>query len=161
VKPIAAAAGLGAAFAVGEEVVQQIIPDETVEIATGAALVPQLGAVGVPATGIAVDVQGRPVPTFAAGAGVRGRGQVMFRTIIQRISMANGAVLSQQVKSGKPWLMNSEVAALKRVSRMVGKAHGKIPRKSVKSTLKSVGKDIQEVAQMQLILKALTDGKAC
>ena len=93
--------------------------------------------------------------------GTRGRGQVMFRTIIQRIRMADGAVLSQQIRTGKPWLMNSEVAALKRVSRMVGKAHGKIPRKFVRPSLKTVSKDVQEFAQVQLLLKALSDGKAC
>jgi len=161
-RPVAAAVGIGAAFGVGEAVVGELVGGEpTTAMVPVPATVAQTAVVPLNGGAVTVNaVTGQPVlgPQIA---GVIGRGNVRFRTVIQRISIATGQVISQELKPGKPWLMASEVAALKRVSGAVNRAHGKIPRKPSKTTFKGVAKGVQDFAQVQLMLQALQNGKSC
>ncbi len=82
-----------------------------------------------PLANIAVQQAQQAGATLSAQGGV-GQANIFTRTIVQRVSRLSQNVLSQKVLRGSPFLMNSEVRSLRRVTKMINKAHGKIPRKT-------------------------------
>lgn len=113
-----------------------------------------------PATGVAV---GTPVAAalgatqgIIVGTAPTGAGEVFTQTIIQRIRRSDNSVISQEVKKGSPWLMRSEVAALKKVTNAIRAADKKIPRKNGKVSdqqlQKAVVEDIQQLSLIQNLI---------
>jgi len=127
-------AAVGAAAVTARLPVQQIV--QRVAPAVGV-----LGAIGGPIQrGIDVPALiANPPAAALAQAGImsRGNGQFVKRTIVQTINLATGAVVNQVVLDGAPFLMNKEVASLARVTRKLGKANRKIPRRTIKQSLAS------------------------
>lgn len=86
-----------------------------------------------------------------AGAAV-GQANVFTQTVVQRIQRGTNAVLSSRILRGSPFLMNAEVRALKRITKMINKAHGKIPRKAAAISQdrlnKAVSERVMELSQM-------------
>ena len=103
--------------------------------------------------GIKQAISTGAIPTPAGAVGVSGAGAVFTRTLVQRIERATGNVLSEDIKKGSPFLMRSEVRALKRVTKMIRKADGKIPRRQAKvsdeALRKAVLADIQQLSLIQ------------
>jgi len=96
---------------------------------------------------------------LAAGVGgVSGSGQVFTRTVIQRIERATGNVLSEVIKMGSPFLMRSEVRALKRVTNSLRSANAKIPRRSAKVSSKQMQDAIFQDVQQLALINSLTHG---
>jgi len=95
--------------------------------ATGIGLV--LGSPSLGQPGVVLGAQ-------AAGlAGGGGNGQFSKQTIVQTVNLATGLVVKAVLLDGAPFLMNKEVASLARVTRKLGKASRKIPRRTVKQSL--------------------------
>jgi len=94
--------------------------------------------------------------TGSIAGGVTGSGRVFTRTVIQRIDRADGSILSEEIKMGSPWLMRSEVAALKKVTNAIRAADKKIPRKNGhvtdKQLQKAVVEDIQQLSLIQNLI---------
>jgi len=94
-----------------------------------------------------------------AQAGIMGgNGQFSKRTIVQTINLATGLVVKTVVFDGAPFLMNKEVASLARVTRKLGKASRKIPRRVVKQSLAS---RLSEAALTDAIDGVGKNGKCC
>jgi len=74
----------------------------------------------------------------ATVGGLAGNGEVFTQTVVQRVSRADGEVISERVMAGSPFLMNSEVRSLRRVSKMITKAHGKVPKRGAKVSQKMI-----------------------
>jgi len=64
-----------------------------------------------------------------------GNGQFSKQTIVETINLDTGLVVKRIILDGAPFLMNKEVASLARVTRKLGKASRKIPRRTVKQSL--------------------------
>jgi len=108
-----------------------------------------IGVAGGAAGGLIVSPDALPVmagaptpPELLAGLG-RGNGVIARRTIVQSINVLTGAVTFQEVRRGAPFLMDSEVRSLRRVAKKVGKAHAKLPRRTVQ---KSAMKELTDAA---------------
>lgn len=119
---------------------------------TGAQVQAIATQVGVPTTTAAGAV------VTGAAAGAVGMANVRTETVIQRISRTTGLVLSTVTKPGSPFLMNSEVRALRRVSKMISKAHGKIPRKSAKISEKVITEAVGDRLQQLNLAQCLVNG---
>lgn len=79
-----------------------------------------------------------------------GNGVVARQTIVQTINLMTGAVVRTELFSGAPFLMNSEVRSLRRVAKKVGKAHAKLPRRTVQ---KSALKELTDAAVAEALRK--------
>lgn len=55
------------------------------------------------------------------------------RTVVQTINPA-GQVIRQEIFPGRPFLMQKDFTIAKRVIKLAAKAHGKIPRRTVKQS---------------------------
>ena len=96
--------------------------------------------------------------TLGTGAAVgapSGAANIFTRTVIQRVSRASGSVVSEQVKMGSPFLMRSEVRALKRVTKAIRSADAKIPRRQAKVSTEAIDKAVQARVQQNLLLTAI------
>jgi len=96
------------------------------------------------------------VPSIISG--ISGAAAVFTQTIVQRIERATGSVLSEQTLRGSPFLMRSEVRALKRVSKMITKAHAKIPRKQATVSSRMLQDAVTKDLQQLTLVQALTNG---
>jgi len=127
--------GLGARGAArltaGRRVVQAVAP-VAAGVAGGALLtsLPHPGPINTvdPVTGMHVHM---------GGGGMGGNGVVARQTVVQTIDLRTGAVLRQEVFSGAPFLMASDVRKLRAVSRKVSKAHQKLIGRTRKPSKKS------------------------
>jgi len=63
-----------------------------------------------------------------------GNGLVARQTVVQTVDLQTGLLLRQEVFSGAPFLMNSDVRKLRSISKKVTKAHSKLPRRTVKES---------------------------
>jgi len=121
--------------------------------AIGSALNPA-GAVA-PLAIVGAQIAAGSQATLAAAGGV-GQANIFTRTIIQRVSRVSGNVLTQRIERGSPFLMNSEVRSLRRVSKMINKAHGKVPRRAANVSSKmieeAVSKRLMQLNQAQCLL---------
>lgn len=61
-----------------------------------------------------------------------GNGRTATRTIVQTMDLATGQIIRQKTMPGSPRLMNSDVAAARKVIKSVGKLHNQMPRRTVK-----------------------------
>jgi len=87
---------------------------------------------------------GAPTPPVLLRGGIAGgNGVVARQTIVQTVDLASGAVVRSEVLPGAPFLMNSEVRSLRRVAKKVGRAHAKLPRRTVQ---KSAMKELTDAA---------------
>lgn len=95
--------------------------------------------------------------------GTSGNANVRIQTLVQRIDRMSNTVISQTVLRGRPFLMNGEVRALKRVAKLIGKAHQKLPRRATQMSQKAlndaVTQRIQELSQAGHLLAP--HGKVC
>lgn len=94
----------------------------------------------------------------AAAGGVSGSAKVFTQTRIQRIDRATGNLLSEVIKMGSPFLMRSEVRALKRVTNSLRSANAKIPRRSAKVSQKQMQDAIFQDVQQLALINSLTHG---
>jgi len=131
---------------------------------TVAAVLPQGTTIAQAATkGLATDPVLRAnlaagfdrAPTVLGGD-VSGAANVFTQTVIQRVERATGNVLSERVEKGSPWLMRSEVRALKRVTKAIRKADSKISRKSASISVEAIDKAVAARVQQNLLLTAIT-----
>ncbi len=117
---------------------------------TGAAIPSGIG------TPLAVGAQ-----VGAATGQIAGMAEIRTQTVVQRVSRRTGNVISEIVKQGSPFLMNAEVRGLRRVAKMIAKAHGKLPRKSGKiseaAISAAVGARIAQLNNAQCLL----NGNGC
>ncbi len=90
--------------------------------------------------------------------GPAGAAAVFTRTVVQRIERATGNVLSEDVRKGSPFLMRTEVRALKRVTNMIRKADGKIPRKQAKVSEKALREAVLSDIQQLSLIQSMTNG---
>lgn len=74
---------------------------------------------------------GGPVDTSGFSGG---NGRFATRTTVETMDTTTGQIVKIKRMPGSPKLMNSEVAATKRVLRTVAKLHAKIPRRTVKQS---------------------------
>jgi len=122
--------------------------------AVGQTVLTSKAAQAAAATPTAVAV----IPTVAATTvipGVTGAANVFTRTLVQRIDRATGVVLSEEIKMGSPWLMRSEVRALKRVTKAIRKADSKITRKAATVSTEVLDKAVQKRITDNLLLTAI------
>ncbi len=102
----------------------------------------------------AVDAAGRPI-----GGGVGGNGLTFTRTIVQSVDARDGTVLRQQVLQGSPHLMNRDLAVAKRVFRLAGKLHRRMPKRTVRmSRAKLLTQQVVENALERAALPCPTKG---
>lgn len=130
---------------------------------TTAAVLPAGTTIAQAATrGLATDpvlrariaaVGGDPLPTILPGQ--RGAANVFTRTVIQRVSRETGDVLSETTKMGSPWLMRSEVRALKRVTKAIRKADSKISRKAASVSVEAIDKAVAARVTQNLLLTSM------
>jgi len=79
-----------------------------------------------------------------------GNGVVARQTLVQTINLMTGAVVRSELLPGAPFLMNSEVRSLRRVAKKVGRAHAKLPRRTVQ---KSAMKELTDAAVAEALRK--------
>lgn len=63
-----------------------------------------------------------------------GNGLVARQTIVQTVDLVTGLIVRQEVFSGAPFLMASDVRKLRSIARKVAKANSKLPRRVVKES---------------------------
>lgn len=115
------------------------------------------GVVGLGA-GLVIGPDGQPVGA-AGGPGVGGNGLTFTRTIVQSVDARDGTVLRQQVLQGAPHLMNRDLAIAKRVFRLAGKLHRRMPKRSVRmSRTKMLTQQVVENALERAALPCPTKG---
>ena len=100
------------------------------------------GGVGALGAGL-VGPDGQALPVGGPGQLGGGNGRFAKQTIVQTIDLTTGQVVRQVTMNGAPWLMNSEVSGLGRVSRKVRKASRKIPTRTRRQSL---GEELKEAA---------------
>ncbi len=94
-----------------------------------------------------------------AGAVVpSGASMVRTQTVVQRINRATGAIISEVVKKGTPWLMRSEVNALKKVAKAIKLADRKLPRSNGKTSVQSIDKAVAERITQNMLINAMHHG---
>lgn len=149
-----AAQAAGTVAAVGTAVVQTNVAASQI-LAQTKATAAQVGAPIVAGGGVTGPV------TFVGDVDEVGMAKVRTVTIIRRVARVGGAILSEVIKQGSPFLMNKEVAALRKVSKLISRAAGKIPRKpariSEKALTAAVGDRIQQLNAAQCLL----NGNGC
>ena len=96
-----------------------------------------------------------PVTGAAAAAVMRGglaggNGVVARQTLVQTVDISTGAIVRSELLPGAPFLMNSEVRSLRRVAKKVGRAHAKLPRRTVQ---KSAMKELTDAAVAEALRK--------
>ncbi len=75
----------------------------------------------------------------AAGiTGVGGNGQTFRRTIVLTIRASDGVIIRRKVLEGSPHLMNKDIQIAKRVFRTSTKLGGRLPKKVVRRSRKSM-----------------------
>lgn len=80
-----------------------------------------------------IQASGQPGTQGVPGGGGNGRS---FRvTTVSTFDLATGALLRFEKFPGAPFLMNNDVRKLRATARKLTKAHGRIPRRSVKESL--------------------------
>jgi len=85
-----------------------------------------------------------PAPAVPMRGGIAGgNGVVARQTVVQTVDIATGVVVRAEILPGAPFLMNSEVRSLRRVAKKVGRAHAKLPRRTVQ---KSAMKELTDAA---------------
>jgi len=119
----------------------------------GAVLADPVGSVLGPVAGIAslatglVGLEGIGVPAQQANGVVDttgfggGNGRTATRTIVQTMDLATGQIIRMKTMPGSPRLMNSDVAAARKVIKSVGKLHNQMPRRTVKESQATKLKD--------------------
>lgn len=123
-----------------------ITPGGQLAIGAGAALAG--GALAAPDVLVPAGAVGAPVVMRGGIAG--GNGIVARQTTVQTINLATGLVVRSEVLPGSPFLMNSEVRSLRRVAKKVGRAHAKLPRRTVQ---KSAMKELTDAAVAEALRK--------
>lgn len=94
---------------------------------------------------------GAPTPPELLRGGLGGgNGVVARQTIVQTINLLTGQITRQERFAGAPFLMNSEVRSLRRVAKKVGRAHAKLPRRTVQ---KSAMKELTDAAVAEALRK--------
>jgi len=86
-------------------------------------------------------------------AGVGGNGETFRRTIVQTIRASDGVLVRQEILRGGPHLMQHDLVVAKRVFRLAGKLHAKMPRRTVRVSR-------QKLLMQQVIENAL-EQKMC
>lgn len=84
------------------------------------------GAVGI---GVGLSTAGGGGPMIG---GVGGNGLTFTRTIVQSVNKETGVVVREEVLRGSPHLMNRDLAVAKRVFRLAGKLHRRMPKRAVR-----------------------------
>ncbi len=116
-----------------------------------------VGVIGLGA-GLALGPDGQPVGA-AGGPGVGGNGLTFTRTIVQSVDARDGSILRQQVLQGAPHLMNRDLAIAKRVFRLAGKLHRRMPKRTVRaSRTKQLTQQVVEQALQRAALPCPTPG---
>jgi len=104
-------------------------PIGTVTGAVGGVTTAALGLAGI--GDIAATAQNGVIDTTGFGGG---NGRTATRTIVQTMDLATGAIIRTKTMPGSPRLMNSDVAAARKVIKSVGKLHNQMPRRTVKDS---------------------------
>jgi len=76
--------------------------------------------------------------TGAIGGLAGGNGRVSTFTTVTTIDNMTGQPIRVRNFTGRPFLMSKEVAHLKTVARKLSRAHGKVPRRTVKQSLNAM-----------------------
>lgn len=168
IKPVLAAAGLGATFAGAEALTTSALESPAAPIA------PSIVAPGV-TTAIQrktlADVAGVvSTPEQVAAArrasvgleGPRGRGQVVTMTFVERRDAITGALLTTTQFKGSPYLMNSEVASLRKTVGRIRKLEKRLPKKTAKISEARIDDRVEQIArtgnQFQALLGRIHHG---
>jgi len=75
---------------------------------------------------------------MAGIAGVGGNGQTFRRTIVLTIRADDGVIIRRKVLEGSPHIMNKDIQIAKRVFRASTKLGGRLPKKVVRRSRKSM-----------------------
>jgi len=118
-------------------------------LGTGAGLVAGGAAFGVGESIFSGDGGGGGTQLAAMG----GNGDSFRRTIVQTIRASDGVITRQEVLRGGPHLMQHDLVIAKRVFRLAGKLHAKMPRRTVRVSR-------QKMLMQQVIENAL-EQKMC
>jgi len=105
-------------------------PIGTVTGAVGGVTTAALGLAGI--GDIAQTAQANGVVDTTGFGG--GNGRTATRTIVQTMDLATGQITRVKTMPGSPRLMNSDVAAARKVIKSVGKLHNQMPRRTVKDS---------------------------
>jgi len=114
---------------------------------TGAGLVAGGAAFGLGESIFAGDGDGGQL------AAQGGNGDSFRRTIVQTIRASDGVITRQEILRGGPHLMQHDLVIAKRVFRLAGKLHAKMPRRTVRVSR-------QKLLMQQVIENAL-EQKMC
>jgi len=93
--------------------------------------------VGVAGGIVAGEVVSRAIPGgdgAAMAATGRGNGRFARQTIVETLDLMTGQVVRQQVLSGAPFLMASDVRKLEQTTKKLRRANARIPRRVVKES---------------------------
>jgi len=150
---LAAGLGFGAAEEIGEQVIQAVIPPSPTKVVQAGVVAPVLAAAG-PFAPIPVGIEA----TQMSQALPAGRGQIQTRTIVERWTPA-GQLISRQTLKGSPYLMNREVASLRKVVGRIRRLERRLPKARAKISEKRVDDRVQQIAQTGQLFRALDHGR--
>jgi len=105
-----------------------------------------LGAVGLQGLGVPAGNGNGVVDTTGFGGG---NGRTATRTVVQTMDLLTGQIIRVKTMPGSPRLMNSDVAAARKVIKSVGKLHNQMPRRVVKESEATKLKNAAIAAAMQ------------
>jgi len=97
-------------------------------------------------------------PDDGTGAMVGGNGMTTVQTIVNTIDNATGQIIRQRVLRGRPFLMQRDFVAWRRVERMARTAARRVGLKARKPSQKTVLRNAFETVSLQ---RALTSAASC
>ncbi len=133
--PIAALAGGISQLAGGPTQVAGVPITTPTQVAAQQAAIAAAAPAAVTTVGAGVLAGAQAGLTVGQAAAI-GNGAIFTRTVVQRVSRTTGQVVSAEIKRGSPFLMNIDVRALKRVTKLIRLASSKIPSKTLKVSAK-------------------------
>jgi len=168
--PVATIGGFGGALA-GAEAAQQVAADPasaggiasgggilslagslagvdlTSIVAPVTSLVSQVPVIGPAVAGLVGGVLGGGTVNTTGFSG--GNGRFATRTVVQTMDTLTGKIVKSKTMPGSPYLMNSEVAGLRKVVKKSANLSKRIPRKTVKQSLSSQLTEAVKMKAMQ------------
>ncbi len=134
-----------AATALGLEAAEAVI--ETAIAPTDVSIrIPQPSAVvAAPGGGFVPIPVGQEVTQLAPG-GLAGRGNVITRTIVERVDPRTMQLLSRQTLRGSPFLMNRDVASLRKTIGKIRRLEKRLPKRTAKISEKRLDDRVHQIA---------------
>lgn len=131
--------------ALGLEAVSAAVDVIAEPTAAAPAIIPAAAVTPVAAGGF-VPIPFSQEVTQVGIDGVTGRGNVVTRTIIERVDARTRQLLSRQTLRGSPFLMNRDVATLRKTIGKIRRLEKRLPRKTAKISEKRLDDRVHQIA---------------